>query len=155
MRARLFGALAVMALAAVGLSDARRLSGALRSSGTYHGDMGPDIYLAVVSSALLLCGVWHLTRGRVDSSPRADEGPDHGMRQVRRLVVLLVAYMAAFSSLGYLLATLIFFPVAFFLFGVRPLKSVAIGVLAAAIFYVLFAYFAELPLPKGLLDFGA
>jgi len=50
---------------------------------------------------------------------------------------------------------LLFFPVAFFVFGVRPwARSVAVGVVLAVAFYFLFAHFAELPLPKGLLDFG-
>ena len=109
----------------------------------------------MVSAALLLCGAWHWFRSRGERAPSAGPEPGEGVRQVGRLVLLLVGYVAAFPFLGYLLATLAFFPVAFFLFGVRPAKSLAIGVLVAAIFYVLFAYVAELPLPKGLLDFSA
>ncbi len=158
MRAGLTESLVVMAVAGIGLRDAWRLSAALRAGGTYHSTMGPDIYLAVVSTGLLLCGFWSLIgvrRGK--GATRADGETESGVGsgQVARVVLVLIGYAAAFPVLGYTLATLIFFPVAFFVFGVRPwTKSLTIGVLVTAVFYVLFAHFAELPLPRGLLDFG-
>jgi hypothetical protein len=158
MRAGLIESLVVMAAAGIGLGDAWRLSGALRAGGTFHSAMGPDTYLATVSATLLLCGVWNLVGTRRDKeTPGAHGAEDSGglAGQVLRVVVLLIAYVAAFPILGYLLATLIFFPVAFFIFGVRPwTKSLVIGVVVTAVFFILFAYFAELPLPKGVLDFG-
>jgi hypothetical protein len=44
-----------------------------------------------------------------------------------------------------------FFPVFYFTFGVRPwLRSIIVGLITAALFYAIFAHFAEMPLPKGL-----
>jgi hypothetical protein len=158
MRAGLIESLVVMAVAGVGLADAWRLSGVLRAGGAFHSNMGPDTYLAAVSVGLLLCGIWALIgTKRDDGAPNAGERAGSGGQasQVARVVLVLVAYVAAFPILGYLLATLIFFPVGFFVFGVRPwTKSLIVGVVVTAVFFVLFAHFAELPLPKGLLDFG-
>jgi hypothetical protein len=158
MRAGVIESLVVMAVAGIGLGDAWRLSHVLRAGGAFPSAMGPDTYLAAVSAALLLCGAWNLVGARREQrAPRAGGGPDarDGLGQVGLVVLLLIAYVAAFPTLGYLLATLIFFPVTFFVFGVRPwTKSLIIGAAVTAVFFVLFAYFAELPLPKGLLDFG-
>ncbi|HYL81698.1 MAG TPA: tripartite tricarboxylate transporter TctB family protein [Candidatus Acidoferrum sp.] len=67
--------------------------------------------------------------------------------------VILAVYACAFPFLGYLVATMLFFPVTYFVFGVRPwLKSAWVGVFTAALFYVIFAHFAEIPLPKGFLE---
>jgi hypothetical protein len=158
MRTGVIESLVVMAVAGIGLRDAWRLSGALRAGGAFHSALGPDTYLAVVSGVLLLCSVWDLIGTRRDkSAPRAggEAESGSGFGQVARVVLLLIGYVAAFPIIGYLLATLIFFPVAFFVFGVRPwTKSLTIGVLVTAVFYVLFAHFAELPLPRGLLNLG-
>ena len=158
MRPGVIESVVVMAVAAGGLRDAWRLSGVLREGGAFHSAMGPDTYLAVVSATLLLCGVWNLIRTRrEDGVRRAAEEAEPGGRlgPVARVALVMLAYVATFPILGYLLATLIFFPVAFFVFGVRPWKkSLIVGVVVTAVFYVLFAHFAELPLPKGLLDFG-
>ena len=157
MRGGVIESLVVMAVAGIGLGDAWRLSRALRAGGAFHSDMGPDTYLAVISAALLLCGAWNLIGARRDrTAPRAGGGADGGgLGQVGLVTLVLIAYVAAFPILGYLLATLIFFPVSFFVFGVRPwTKSLIVGVVVTAVFFVLFAHFAELPLPKGLLDFG-
>jgi len=159
MRVELIESLAVIAVSAIGLHDAWRLARALRGGGAYHGVMGPDAYLAAVATALLVCGAAALVKAcRMPAAAPAGHaaGSSPQVRQVALVVAVLVAYVAAFPLLGYLLATLLFFPVAFFVFGVRPwTRSVAVGVVLAAAFYVLFAHVAELPLPKGLLDFGA
>ena len=158
MQAGVIESLVVMTVAGIGLRDAWRLSAALRAGGTFHSAMGPDTYLAVVSGGLLFCGVWSLIGTRRDKGATRANGEAEsgvGFGQVARVALVLIAYVAAFPIFGYLLATLIFFPVAFFVFGVRPWKkSLIVGVVVTAVFYVLFAHFAELPLPKGFLDFG-
>jgi hypothetical protein len=158
MRAGLIESLVVMAVGGIGLRDAWRLSGALRGGGEFHSAMGPDTYLGVVSTALLLCGLWNLIRSSRDVSvllPAKTAESGSGIGQVALVAIAMIAYVAAFPLLGYLLATLIFFPVGFFVFGVRPwTKSLIVGVVVTVVFYALFAYFAELPVPKGLLDFG-
>ncbi len=158
MRAGVIESLVVLAVAGIGLRDAWRLSGALRAGGAFHSALGPDTYLAAVSTGLLLCGLWSLIgarRGRGAARAGEESAAGVGLGRVALVVLVLIGYVTAFPIFGYLLATLIFFPVAFFVFGVRPwTKSLIIGVAITAVFYVLFAHFAELPLPRGLLDFG-
>jgi len=158
MRAGVIESLVVLAVAGIGLRDAWRLSGTLRAGGAFHSAMGPDTYLAVVSTGLLLCGFWSLIgarRGKGATRAGGEAESRVGFGQVARVILVLIGYVAAFPIFGYLLATLIFFPVAFSIFGVKPwTKSLTIGVLVTMVFYILFAHFAELPLPKGLLDLG-
>ncbi len=156
MFANLLEAGAVIALAVLGIADAWRLSDVVRVGGTFHDVIGPDRYLGAVSGGLLICSLAYLLlqlrrTSHVEASRKAGEG-DRPL-QVALVSVILVLYACAFPVLGYLVATILFFPVTFFIFGVRPwLKSAWIGVFTAVLFYVLFAHFAEIPLPKGFLE---
>ena len=149
----------VIALAGLGLTDAWRLSESVRAGGTFHDVVGPDRYLIVLSLGLLVCGAWNLIGSlkeirrhdlKTPGEPAKKEGK---LNLVVLVAVVLILYMAAFPFLGYLLATAIFFPVIYFIFGLRPwTKSVIVGILTAALFYVIFAYFSDMPLPKGLFE---
>ena len=156
MLATLLEAGSVIVLAALGIADAWRLSQAVRAGGTFHDVIGPDRYLGAISGGLLVCGVAYLLSGLRRKSPaqparEATEGVRP--RQVAVVSVILLLYALAFPVLGYLLATILFFPVTFFIFGVRPWpKSAWVGVLAAVLFYAMFFHFAEIPLPKGFLE---
>ena len=146
----------VIFLAALGIVDALRLSSIIRPGGAFHDVIGPDRYLGAISVGLLLCGVWALAKNmRIARSALAkkEEGEESQVNRVVLVVFVLVLYAFAMAILGYLLATCFFFPVIYFIFGVRPwLKSILIGLLTTAAFYVIFEYFAEMPLPKGLLE---
>ena len=84
-----------------------------------------------------------------------EKGEERGSRMtlVFGVILGLAIYTLLIPLLGYLLATSLFFPVVYYLFGVRPwLKSAVIGLSTSALFYAIFEYFAEIPLPKGLLE---
>ena len=146
----------VIALAGLGIADAWRLGDVVRTEGTFHDVIGPDRYLGVISAGLLICGIWNLVAGLKSRKPPQGERGEGKRAQVKLLVLvafLLVVYTFAIPTIGYLLATSIFFPVIYFIFGVRPwLKSVIVGLITTALFYAIFAYFAEMPLPKGLFE---
>ncbi len=156
MIAILLEAMAVIILAGLGLADAWRLAHAVRAGDGFPDVIGPDRYLAAVAGGLLVCGVAYLwsqsrRRGRLLAPAQAAEG----VRSLQVVLVsaILVVYVLAFPVLGYLLATILFFPVIFFVFGVRPWpKSAWVGVLTAVLFYVIFFHFAEIPLPRGFLE---
>ncbi len=156
MVATLLEGMAVIVLAGLGIADAWRLSYAVRAGGIFHDVIGPDRYLAVVSGGLLACGVIYLLSGlrqkQRGEAPR-EEAEGVQTRQVVVVSVILVIYALAFPVVGYLVATVLFFPVTFFIFGVRPWpKSAWVGVLTAVLFYVMFYHFAEIPLPRGFLE---
>ena len=149
-------AVVIIALAGLGIADAWRLSGVVRGGGPFPDVIGPDRYLGAVAGGLLVCGLaylWRQVRQRSHvQAPRKAPERDQTIRVVL-VSVILAAYACAFPLLGYLVATLLFFPVTYFVFGVRPwLKSAWVGVFTAALFYVIFAHFAEIPLPKGFLE---
>jgi hypothetical protein len=145
--------LVIIFLAALGIADALRLSSVIRPGGTFHDVVGPDRYLGAISVGLLFCGVWALVKslkGGRHTSIQKEEGEGS---QVTLVAFVLVVYTFVIPILGYLLATSLFFPVIYFIFGVRPwLKSIIVGLSTTAVFYAIFAYFAEMPLPKGLLE---
>lgn len=146
----------IITLAILGIADAWRLSDVVRAGGNFHDVIGPDRYLGVIAGGLFACGVAYLLSGvrrkrHVQPPREAAEGVQP--LQVAVVSAVLVLYVLAFPVLGYLLATMLFFPVTFFIFGVRPwLKSAWVGVVTAVLFYVIFFHFAEIPLPKGLLE---
>jgi hypothetical protein len=152
----LLEALVIIALGGLGIADAWRLSGVVRGGGPFPDVIGPDRYLGAVAGGLLVCGLAYLFQqvrrsSHVQAPSKALEGDQ--THQVVLVSVILAVYACAFSFLGYLVATILFFPVMFFIFGVRPWqKSVWVGVLTAVLFYVIFAHFAEIPLPKGFLE---
>jgi cytochrome b561 len=146
----------VIFLAALGMADALRLSSVIRPGGTFHDVIGPDRYLGAISVGLLFCGIWALAKNSKIASPpliKREKREGSQVNQVVLVVFVLVLYAFAMPILGYLLATLLFFPVIYFIFGVRPwLKSIIVGLSTTAVFYAIFEYFAEMPLPKGLLE---
>lgn len=146
----------VIFLAALGIADALRLSSVIRPGGTFHDVVGPDRYLGAISVGLLLCGVWTLVKNlEIARSPllKKEEKEGSQVNQVVLVVFVLVLYTFAIPILGYLLATCFFFPIIYFIFGVRPwLKSIIVGLSTAAVFYAIFAYLAEMPLPKGIFE---
>ena len=148
--------LVVIFLAALGIVDAWRLSGVVRAGGTFHDVIGPDRYLGVISVGLLFCGVWILVKnlkGDRHTPIQKEESEESQVTLVVLVAFVLVVYTFVIPILGYLLATSFFFPVIYFIFGVRPwLKSIIVGLSTTAVFYAIFAYFAEMPLPKGLLE---
>jgi hypothetical protein len=156
MHAGIIESLSVMALACLGMAEAWRLSGAIRTGAPFHDVIGPDRYLAGVSLGLFVCGVLSLVGSLKRWRPaEVKKGEETGSRVtlVFGVVLALAIYTLLIPVLGYLLATCLFFPVVYYLFGVRPwLKSVVIGLSTSAVFYAIFEYFAEIALPKGLLE---
>jgi hypothetical protein len=149
----LIESLVVIFLAALGIADAWRLSNLVRAGGTFHDVIGPDRYLGVISAGLFICGISNLIKCRKLLQAKGEEKEGSQIRRVVLVALLLFAYTFAIPMLGYVLATFIFFPVVYFIFGVRPWpKSVIVGLITAALFYVIFAYLAEMPLPRGLFE---
>jgi hypothetical protein len=146
----------VIFLATLGIADAWRLSSVVRAGGTFHDVVGPDRYLGAISVGLLFCGIWALAKnlkGGRQTPIQKGESAQNQVTLVGLVVIVLVLYAFAMPILGYLLATSFFFPIIYFIFGVRSwLKSILVGLSTTAMFYAIFEYFAEMPLPKGLLE---
>ncbi len=146
----------VVFVALLGIADAWRLSSVIRAEGTFHDVIGPDRYLGAISIGLLFCGVWTLAKNlRITAPPliQREKEERSQIHQVLLVVFGLLVYAFAMPVLGYLLATCLFFPVIYFVFGVRPWpKSLIIGLATTAVFYAIFGYLAEMPLPRGFFE---
>lgn len=148
--------LVVIFLGGLGIVDTWRLSSLIRAGGAFHDVIGPDRYLGVISVGLFICGVLNLIGGLKSRKLPQVKGERKDRSQLNQVVLvafLLFAYTFAIPMLGYLPATTIFFPVIYYTFGVRPwTRSVAVGLMTTVLFYAVFAYFAEMPLPKGFFE---
>jgi len=148
--------LLIVIVALLGIADAWRLSSVVRAGGTFHDVIGPDRYLGAISVGLLFCGIWALAKNlRIPkSSGMKKEGEAGQINQVVLVVFVLILYAFAMPILGYLLATCFFFPVIYFIFGVRPWpKSIIVGLSTTVVFYAIFGYLADMPLPKGFFEY--
>ena len=149
--------LLVVIVGLLGIVDAWRLSSVVRAEGTFRDVIGPDRYLGAISIGLLFCGVWTLARNLKIAGPpllKKEEGERSQVTQVVLVVFVLALYAFAMPILGYVLATCFFFPVIYFIFGVRPWpRSIIVGLATTVVFYAIFGYFAEMPLPKGFFEY--
>lgn len=113
--------------------------------------MGPAKYIGVISLILIICGMipvsGHLLKRRSGYPPAA---PRLASARGGILVVVLLAWVAAVPKLGFTIGGLGFFPLLFYVSGLRPwFKSLVVGVITAALFYVVFVVGAKMPVPKG------
>ena len=148
--------LIVILLAGIGIVDGWRLSNVVREGGMFHDVIGPDRYLIAISFGLMIMGIRQLVvslRKKGDTRAKEEEKEGGKMKLVCVVALVLMLYTLVLPLTGYLVASLLFFPTIFFIFGVRPwLRSAAVGLITAGLFYAIFEYFAEVPLPKGLLE---
>jgi hypothetical protein len=150
MKISLSEALVIMGIGLLGLIGSIQLENEL-STMSMGVAMGPAKYTGVISLVLLVCGiipvVGHLRRGNPDGEsviPRIITS--RGIA----LIAILLGWVAAVPFLGFTIGNLCFFPLLFYVAGLRPwLKSIVVGGITAVIFYVVFVLGAKLPVPKG------
>lgn len=110
----------------------------------------PGAYLMGVAALLCVASFVYLASARktaaaTGSSARLSLGPETG------LWVAMLGYAFLLPVLGYALATVLFFGLAFWVLQIRPwLKAGLAGVLFASIFVLGFVVLANLLLPSGL-----
>ena len=151
--------LPIIVLAVLGLMDGFRMS--REPSSMFAETMGPDLYLKLLSAIMLIaCAVflWRAFRNVSGTSQRGasvDTGKSvEGEAGIHPglVAVIFLLYVGIALVTGYLIASVLFFCSAFYLFGLRPwFKAALIGVGTAAAFYVCFVYLIGVELPKGLL----
>jgi putative tricarboxylic transport membrane protein len=116
--------------------------------------VGPALFPQVIAVGAFICGLIIAARGRRSAGPWLTVDP--ALRDPRRLTSFLVMpasvafYLIAAERLGFLpTAALIVGGLAWW-FGVRPLRALALGVLAAWLVHWFFASAMRVPLPRGL-----
>lgn len=134
---------------ALSLWEARRITAEYRKPGAFD-VLGPDNFLLGLGVVLTLLGALMVFPGL--SRPRSTgENPPLLPFLPTTMLAMVCAYSAAMPFAGYLLATALFFPPAFWLLGIREWRrSLAASAAALLLFHLLFIRFADMPLPRGV-----
>jgi hypothetical protein len=146
----------LLAIAAIGLwggvdsylrSDARTQSSVIK----------PGMYVTALSVALvvtaLVYGYLAWRRARAVSPAAAAPVAQAPKGAVWPVYAAIVGYAVLIPVLGYPIATALFLVAEFRLLGVRSWgRNVALSVAVTAVFYVLFAHYAEMIFPRGVLS---
>jgi hypothetical protein len=152
MRISLCEGVVVTGIGLIGLIGSIQLEQQLKT--TEMGLMvGPAKWMAAISLVLMTCGVssvisLFLKRKSADGELTVTAPIATGRGMV--LIGLLFAWVAAVSTLGFNIGNLCFFPLLFYICGLRPWrKGVVAGLIMAIVFYLVFVLGAKLPVPKG------
>ena len=116
--------------------------------------LGPDRYIIFIGGLLILAGI---CIGLGASAPSANAGREESGKSYvtpAGFLIALSVYALAIPWLGYTISTFLFFVGAFFLAGRRNIVSTLVAsVISAAVFYLIFPFLAEMPLPTGAIGF--
>jgi putative tricarboxylic transport membrane protein len=119
---------------------------------------GPALFPRILGAGLIICGailIWHGIVARRAGAPWGEIAP--WMREPRRLgsflltLGMLVLYILASETVGFIPIALVFLGSLFLWLGVRPLTAVITAVLATAAIQYFFASLLRVPLPRGWL----
>ena len=157
-RTKLAEASLVIGLGVLGVADSFRVSAEIKRAQQVKEILGADSYLLIVAALLLLCGLLLLGFGRMEKKPGPETNASAGTGGYGLLGLIVTAYILyalAVPVLGYLLSSILFFAVIFFLFEARPwLKIALLGLGLALISNFLFVHLLNVPLPKGWFKFS-
>ncbi len=110
--------------------------------------LGPDRYIILIGALIIFSGIL-IALSRPANAASAGTG-ERSLAPTTFSIALSV-YAATIPWLGYTTATFFFFVGAFLLAGRRNIIStLVISVISTASFYLLFIYFADMPLPLGI-----
>jgi Tripartite tricarboxylate transporter TctB family len=133
--------------------EAWRITQAAREGGNFDA-IGPDRYLLALGVLMTVIGTWMALRPPViDQFGPLPEQPKVGAT-FYITVAMLAALTATLPYIGFPVASFVFLTVMFHRFGGWSwLRSSAVSIVVAAIFYITFVRMADLPLPHGNLIF--
>jgi hypothetical protein len=139
--------LILMIFGIVGMIDGLRLNRASAEAGDA---FGPGWYLITLSVVLIVCGLCYLVstlKGRDKKTDAAEEsfswtGP------ASFAIIAMIISCALLPYIGYFLSTAAFLLVCTRVFGEQSwVKSILIASLSGAIFWGVFVYMAQIPMP--------
>jgi len=136
--------LVLMILGIVGIFEGLRLNGRSEEAGDA---FGPGWYLMVLSLVLIVCGLYFLAstfKGRDKKTEAALvwDGP------ASFAILAMIVSCALLPYIGYFLSTAAFLLVCTRLFGEQSwFKSMLIAGLSGTVFWVVFVYLAQIPMP--------
>jgi hypothetical protein len=138
---------------ALGIADAIRLSHRVKAGFGPAETVTAESYLLGISILLLVSGIAVLkTTLRANKNELLTHSPPRKAEPVTFVLIVYILYVFSTEILGYFISTLLFLPVTFWIFGVRPkIRGAIYGVVSGVAFYLIFVHLAKVQLPKGLL----
>lgn len=107
----------------------------------------PTIFLAII----LVCSVILIIQSLVFKKEKIVEYDCKEQFPMIVLIVLMCIYPVLIGVLGYVVASLICFPVALFYIGERKKSPYIVAVVAAVLIFLMFKYIFNISLPAGVL----
>lgn len=141
-----------LGIGAVGLFEGCRLTLEKESHLTYD-VLGPGGFVFIISLLIMITGVVHLMSQRRESRSVEKATEDKEMRiRVLSMIGVFAIYNVLTQYVGYFVGSIVFFLLEFRIVGIKSWSSNAILTLAlTAAYYVIFVYFAGIPLPRTIL----
>ena len=136
--------LILMVLGIVGIIEGQRLNGRSAEAGDA---FGPGWYLIALSIVLMICGLYYLVstlreRNKKKEAAIVWNGP------ASFAILAMILSCALLPYIGYLMSTVAFIFVGTRLFGEQSwVKSILIAGISGAVFWVVFVYLAQIPMP--------
>lgn len=120
---------------------------------------GPSLFPRILGAGLIVCGgilIWNGLTARRAGAPWIEIAP--WAREPRRLatfflvIVLLLLYIFAAETIGFIPLALLFLATLFLWLGVRPPIAVVVAIVGTFTIYWFFATLLRVPLPRGWLN---
>jgi putative tricarboxylic transport membrane protein len=119
---------------------------------------GPALFPRILGTGIIICGailVWHGLATRRAGAPWVEVAP--WVREPWRLmsfllvIAMLVFYILAAESIGFIPIAFVFLLALFLWLGVRPIYGLLISAITTVVIFYFFALTLRVPLPRGLL----
>ena len=149
----------VLLLAAVGLwsiADGYRLTVEAREASGFDA-LGPDRFIIVLGAIILSLGAFYIREARAEAAgalsiASSDENRT-GTNRFYLMALAFAAYIIIAPFGGYVLSTVLFFLVAYWLMDLRGVaRCITATVVTVTAFTLVFVVFAGIPMPLGVVE---
>lgn len=141
----------LLMVSVVGLAEGLRLV-ILKDPYTLYDPLGPGFYAIAISIGLMALGMIHLLVN-YRKPPETERVPVDKKMKIRLMstVAAYVLYIVLISTVGYLLATLLFFFMEFRIERIKPWPLVVVlSSVLAGLYYLVFVHFCNMVFPRGI-----
>jgi hypothetical protein len=140
--------LVLMIIGIVGVFDGLRLNERSAEAGDA---FGPGWYLIILSLILIFCGLIYLASTLKGRDKKTEAAPEEGFSwkgPATFAIVAMIVSCALLPYIGYFISTAAFILVCTRVFGEESwVKSILIAGLSGAVFWGVFVYLAQIPMP--------
>jgi hypothetical protein len=118
-------------------------------------ELQPGFYVLILGVILLVTGLVYLVRHLRAAPPEhvatTSEQRTAGAFVVGAIIAAVAGYAIVIATIGYFVGSLLFFIAMLAIFKVKPLLTVAIGLVLASVFYAVFVLYLDIIFPHALL----